>query len=361
MPRRQGGGGVLLEGFRFRDYARNNVRYILMHRALILAPFSASALQRLRRRARVAHESWLDTRRLYAPDELAERIDRDGVSCLVVEPDFVFDEVFEQAPGLRFVGVCRGSVGSVDVDAATGYGVLVVNTPARNARAVAEHTLGLMLALARRIVEGHNYVAGGRWLDPTEPYTAMRGAELGGRAVGMVGLGAIGRELARVCAALGMEVTAYDPYAADPPAGVRMLGLGELMAGADFVCVHAPATPQTRGLLSAEMLAQMKPTAFLVSAADPSVVARDSLVDTLRARRIAGAAFDVFETHPVAPDNPLLSLDNVILSPHVGGATAETVERHSRMMADDLLRYWSGERPLNLVNPGAWETRERDG
>ena len=326
-----------------------------MRRVLILAPFSADALDRLRRRARVDHESWLDKRRLYAPDELAERIRRDGVGCLVVEPDFVFDEVFECAPALGFVGVCRGSVSSVDVEAATRSGVLVVNTPGRNARAVAEHTLGLMLALARRIVEGHNYVARGRWQNPFEPYVAMRGAELGCKTLGIVGLGAIGRELAHVCAALGMEVTAYDPYADDPPPGVRMLGLGELMARADFVCVHAPATRETRGLLSAEMLALMKPTAFLVSAADPSVVAREPLVDALRTRRIAGAAFDVFETHPVAPDNPLLSLENVILSPHVGGATAETVERHSRIMADDLLRYWSGERPLNLVNPEAWQ------
>lgn len=332
-----------------------------MPRVLILAPFSANALTLLRQRARVDYESWLGTRRLYAPDELAERINRDGVRCLVVESDFVFDEVFESAPALKFVGVCRGSVGNVDVEAATRRGALVVNTPGRNARAVAEHTLGLMLTLARRIVEGHEYVAGGRWLNPTEPYTSMRGSELGGKTVGIVGLGAIGRELSRVCAALGMEVAAYDPYAADPPAGVRMLGLDELMTRSDFVCVHAPATPETRGLLSAEMLALMKPTAFLVSAADPSVVACGALVEALRSRRIAGAAFDVFETHPAAPDNPLLSLDNVVLSPHVGGATAETVERHSRMMADDLLRYWAGERPLNLVNPAAWTTGGRDG
>ena len=332
-----------------------------MHRALILAPFSASALRRLRRLARVKHESWLDTLRIHASEGLAARITQEGISCLVVESDFVFDEVFERTPTLRFVGVCRGSVGNVDVEAATRRGVLVVNTPARNARAVAEHTLGLMLALARRVVEGHNYIAGGRWLNPAEPYVAMRGVELAGKTLGIVGLGAIGHELARVCAALGMEVTAYDPYADGAPVGVQMLALGELMARADFVCVHAPATAESRGLLSAEMLALMKSTAFLVSAADPSVVERDPLVEALRTRRIAGAAFDVFETHPVAPDNPLLALDNVVLSPHVGGATAETLERHSRMMADDVLRYWAGERPLNLVNPGAWTTGGRGG
>ena len=329
-----------------------------MRRALVLAPFAADALTRLRRRAEVSHESWLDTRRLYAPDELAERIDRNGIDALVVEWDFVFDEVFENAPGLRFVGVCRSSVAQVDLDAATRAGVVVVNTPGRNAQAVAEHTLALMLALARRVVQAHRYVAQGRWRNPVEPYAALRGSELGGKTLGIVGFGAIGRALARVCAALGMAVTAYDPYALGVPPEVRMLPLHDLLAQADFVCVHAPATAETRGMLDAERLALMKPAAYLVSAADPSLFSRNALVDALRARRIAGAAFDVFETHPIAPDNPLLTLDNVVFSPHLGGATAETVERHSQAMADDLLRYWAGERPLNLVNPEVWTCRK---
>ena len=329
-----------------------------MPHALILAPFADDALARLRRRASVAHESWLTTRRLYAPEELAERIERDGIDALVVESDFVFDEVFENAPSLRFVGVCRSSVSHVDLGAATRNGVIVVNTPARNAQAVAEHTLALMLALARRVVEAHNYVAQGRWRNPAEPYVALRGSELGGKTLGIVGLGAIGRALARVCAALGMSVTACDPYAQDVPPDVRMLPLDDLLAQADFVCVHAPSTAETRGMLDADKLALMKSTAYLVCASDPSVLSRDALVDALRARRIAGAAFDVFETHPVAPDNPLLTLDNVILSPHLGGATGETVERHSQAMANDLLRFWAGERPLNLVNPAAWACRK---
>ena len=127
-----------------------------------------------------------------------------------------FEDTLDLTPGLRFVGVCRAAVNQVDVDFATASGVVVVNTPGRNANAVAEHTLGLMLALARRIPAAHRYVQSGEWQVPTEPYIVLRGVELRGRTVGIVGLGAVGRRLADVCFALGMNVQAYDPYLASP-------------------------------------------------------------------------------------------------------------------------------------------------
>ena len=328
-----------------------------MMRALILAPFTSSCLETLRQSIEVTHESWLRSRRLYGPDKLASRLNEERVGILVIESDFVFEEVLEQVDSLRFVGICRGATNHVDVEAATRRGVVVVNTPGRNAQAVAEHALGLMLALARRIPAAHRYVAEGRWQNPVEPYLNMRGVELAGRTLGIVGLGAIGRRLAAICAALGMTVTAYDPYIADAAPWVALLDLDELLALSDFVSLHVPPTEQTEGLLDSRRIALMKPVAYLINATAPSVLDQDALVDALRERRIAGAAFDVFETHPVAPHNPLLALDNVVLSPHLGGATQETVERHSRMIADDILRFLRGERPQNLVNPDVWQRR----
>ncbi len=210
-------------------------------KALILAPFTDSQLVALRRTVDVTHESWMNSRRLYAPDELAIRLSEECITILVIESDFVFEEVFDAAPSLRFVGICRTTTGHVDVDAATERGVLVVNTPGRNAQAVAEHALGLMLSLARRIPMTHDYISGGRWLDPVEPYLAMRGVELSGRTLGIVGMGAIGRKLASMASALGMRCTGYDPYVVEPPKGVRMTELDALLEGADFVSVHAPA------------------------------------------------------------------------------------------------------------------------
>ena len=290
------------------------------------------------------------------PDELAQKLNDLGASVLVVEVDFVFEEVFEEVPGLRFVGICRAATTHVDVEAATAAGVAVVNTPGRNAQAVAEHALALMLALARRIPESHNYVAGGRWLNPLEPYVGLRGIELSGRTLGILGLGSIGRRLAEMASAIGMTCLAYDPYVDDPLPGVSLVGLEELLAGSDFVSIHAPLNSETEGLIDARGLALMKPTALLVNLSDASLVDREALAAALRGGTIAGAALDVFETHPVAPDHPLLALDNTVLTPHVGGATCETVERHSRMMADDILRFLDGDRPVNLVNPAVWDT-----
>lgn len=324
-------------------------------RSLVLAPFAEADLRRLSGRLHVEYESWTDSRRLLDPDELGAKLNGLGVSVLVIELDFVFEEVFEAVPSLKFVGICRAGTSHVDIEAATANGVAVVNTPGRNAQAVAEHALGLMLSLARRIPEGHSYVTGGRWLNPVKPYVELRGVELGGRMLGIVGLGAIGRRLAEMAGAIGMECVAFDPYVDAPPADIRLKDLDEVLAGSDFVSIHAPLTRETEGLIDSRGLALMKPTAYLMNLSDARIVDRGGLVDALESGRIAGAALDVFETHPIAPDHPLLGLDNVILTPHVGGATEETIGRYSKMMADDILRFLDGVRPLNLVNPGVWE------
>ena len=324
-----------------------------MH-ALILAPFDESQLERLRDRMDVSYESWLDTRRLTDPDDLTTRILSEDISILVVEADFVFEETFQQCPGLKFVGICRGSTNQVDLEAAAEHGVFVVNTPGRNARAVAEHALALILSLARRITWANDYVNSGSWLHPVAGYTDFRGVEVSARTVGVVGLGTIGRTLAEMCVGLGMNVVAYDPYVAEVPDGVSTADLATLAQTSDFVSVHVPATSDTTGLLDAEFFASMKSSAYLVNCSDYQIADEEALLEALRNRRISGAAFDVFETHPVTPDHPLLELDNVLLTPHIGGATDETIERHSKMMADDILRFVEGRRPVNLVVPELW-------
>ena len=323
-------------------------------RTLILAPFDPTQLVRLRKEMAVEHESWLDTRKLTDPEELAHRIRASGISILVVEADFVFEETFDDAPSLRFVGVCRATTDHVDIEAATRCGVAVVNTPARTARAVAEHALGLMFSLARNIPRAHTYVTSGQWSSPAEAYISMRGIELQGRTVGIVGLGAIGAELARMCIALDMNVVAHDPHVGSPPPDVRLTSLEALASGSDFISVHVPTRPGTAGMIGPTVISKMKPSAFLISCSDPAVMDQQAVTGALASGRIAGAAFDVFETHPIAPDNPLLKIDNVALTPHIGAATAETIQRHSEMMTDDILRFTRGERPLNLVNPEVW-------
>ena len=326
-----------------------------MSAALVLAPFSASGLELLGRCLDVTHESWLDTGRLQDPDELGARLDDERVSVLVVESDFVFEETFEAAGALRLVGVCRTSVSHVDVDAATRNGVAVVNAPGRNAQAVAEHALGLMLSLVRGIPSADEYVRSGRWENPVEPYVSMRGGELSGRRLGLVGLGRIGRILARIGLALGMDVAAHDPYVDATQTDVPLMDLDGLLAWADFVSLHLPGGEETDGLLDRRCLSLMRPTSYLVNASAAEVINHEALVEALESGRLAGAGLDVFESHPVAPGDPLLDLDNVVLTPHLGGATEETVERHSTMVAGDVLRFLDGVKPVNLVNAEVWE------
>ena len=327
-----------------------------MMRALILAPFAERYLRRLRRTLEVVYDSWTDSRRLHSPDELAARLRQEQASILVVEADFVFDEVFDAAPGLRLVGVCRNAFNQVDVEAASERGVLVVHTPARNAAAVAELTLALMLALARNVVPAHRLVIEGRWRDPVEPYLMFQGRELAGSVVGVIGLGHIGREVARRLRAMGARVLAYDPYV--PPRRMKVLGvtpagLKDLMRRSDFVTIHAALTGESEGLMDESLLRLMKPQAYLINTGAAAVVDQTALVRCLEERRIAGAALDVFEGQPLPPSSPYLKLDNVILTPHIGGDTRETVVRHSRMITEDIERFLRGLPPRRLVNPEA--------
>ncbi len=326
-------------------------------KALILAPFHPQALGRLRSKIEVVHESWMDTRRLLSPEELIERIQSQNLQIVIVEADFVFDEVFHATNTLRFVGVCRGSVNNVDIDAATEHGVLVVNTPARNAVAVAELTVGLMLSLARRIPTAHSMVQSEEWQDPVGPYISLRGVELAGKVAGVVGFGAIGSEVAKRLCAFDMKVVAYDPYVNPEKiakVGARQVDLNGLMKESDFVTIHCPVLPETIGLIGADEIGSMKPTAYLVNTGGWEIVDEAALLNALEQRHIAGAAFDVYQTHPVPQQSPFLKLDNVVLTPHIGGATDGTVERYSRIMCQEIERFIEGKRPQNLVNPEAW-------
>ena len=304
----------------------------------------------------VDHESWLESRVMWDPEELGRRISGEDISILVVEIDFVFEELFEMADCLKFVGVCHAGLNHVEVEAATRHGVVVVHTHGRTSQAVAEHVLGLMLALARRIPEAHAFTSGGRWRDPTAAYREMRGVELAGRTLGIVGLGAIGRRLAKVALALGMTVIGYDPYA-PAPEGVETMALDDLLRRADFVSLHVPQTEDVHGLLDRRRIGLMKRTAYLINTANSSAIEQAALVDALGSGAIAGAAIDVFESHPVPPSSPLLGLKNVVLTPHIGGATEETVRRQSVMIAEDIRRWMHGKRPKRLANPEVWDQR----
>lgn len=323
-------------------------------RALVLAPFSDRQLARLRRLMPVDYESWTDTNRLQDPDELGARLAADDVGVLIVEADFVFEEVFAAATPLRLVGVCRNALNQVDIASATAHGVAVTHARGRNTNAVAEMTLGLMLSLSRQIPQAHAFVAAREWRDPSAGYRRFRGREIAASTVGVVGFGQIGREVARLCVALGARVLVHDPFV--PERQIRALGarpaaLVAIAKTSDFVTLHVPDGHATSHLVDARFLARMKRGAFLINTSGGAVVDPVALVEALASGTIAGAALDVFAGQPLPLMSPLLAAPNLILTPHIGGATAETIERHSRMMVDEVGRLLADKPLRHVVNP----------
>lgn len=269
-------------------------------------------------------------------------------------------QLIDAAPQLRVIGKHGVGVDNIDIPAATARGIPVFSTPGTNSEGVVEMALAMMLSLARslrvaqRVVEGDAYVAG---------RAAYLAVEMQGRTLGLIGMGRIGSLLAQKCAlAFDMPVVAYDPYVNQPPEvpGARIelvRSLDELLARADFISIHVPLTPETRGLVGAAQLAKMKPTAYLVNTARGAVVDEDALAEALKGGVIAGAGIDVFAQEPTPAQHPLYGLDNVVLSPHVGGQTAESMQKMARAVAEGVLAALRGERPANVLNLAVYERR----
>ena len=327
---------------------------------LVLAPFTDLGLTQLKRLGSVTCEPWTETQMLYHPEDLGRRLTDEGFQALIVEADFLFEELFESAKGLRIAAICRTALNQVDLDAATEQGVAIIHTPGRNAQAVAELVIGQLLDLARHITEAAQFVVRGEWQDPTEAYIRFRGRELNGATLGLIGLGQIGVRVARLGRAIGMRVLAYDPYVITTSRAARNVefcGLEDLLSESDFVSIHVPETNDTTGMIGASQLALMRSSSYLINVTSANVVNVNALADSLRNGNIAGAAMDVHQSHPITPDSPFLGLPNVMLTPHIGGATTESIARHSSVIVEDLQRFVAGKQPKRLANVDVWKRR----
>jgi D-3-phosphoglycerate dehydrogenase len=261
--------------------------------------------------------------------------------------------LLERCPDL--LAVCSAGAGFdiVDVEACTAAGVIVCNNSGPGREAVAEHALGFMLALAKKIVVADRVIRRERVQDRS----ALRSSELLGKTLGVVGVGQIGGRLIELCAPFAMEVLAFDPYLTPEQAAARgatKVELDELLERADFVQLNCPLTPETEGLIGREQFARMKPTAFFVTTARGPVHDEAALYDALVSGGIAGAGIDVFHDEPPDPSHPLLTLDNVVASPHTAGITVEATRDIARATAEQWLTIFAGEVPPRLINPEVW-------
>jgi len=311
-------------------------------RILVADPIADDGVERLRAGGEVDVATGLSA------DELLSRIAE--YDALVVRSETkVTADVFDAAPRLRVVGRAGVGVDNIDIDAATAHGVLVLNAPAGNTIAAAEHAIAMMLALARNVPAADHSLRSGHW-----ERARFMGAELREKTLGVVGMGKIGFEVARIAReGLRMRVLAHDPLVTEErarQAGAELVDLATLLVSSDFLTVHVPLSDATRSMIGAAQLRQMRRGARLINVARGGIIDEQALADAISEGHIAGAAIDVFTKEPPPPDMPLLQLAQVVLTPHLGASTREAQVNVAFDVADQIVEYLQGGTPRYAVN-----------
>lgn len=275
------------------------------------------------------------------PGQIAARIG--GAEAVYTNRAPLTAETFAACPRLRFVGTFGTGYNMIDLEAARRAGVTVYNVPSYSTMAVAQSTISLLLSIACATPEHARYVREGRWTSPTDPQVAGRRMfELAGKTLGVIGYGEIGRAVARIAAALGMEVLACRRHPASGDGAARMASLDELLARSDVVSIHCPLTSETRGMIDAVAISRMKPGAVLLNTARGAILNEHDVADALDTGRLYMAGLDVLSEEPPSPGHPLAFHPRVICTPHVSWMPVETRERLLRAAADNLLRFLAG-------------------
>ena len=316
-----------------------------MAKVLVAEKIAESGLERLRA---AGHE--VEVQVGLSPEELAAVIP--GAHALIIRSATTATRELIAA-GSDLVVIGRAGVGldNVDIDAATEHGVLVANAPTSNIVSAAEQTMALILASARNTPQAHSALTEGRW-----ERSKWGGVELQSKTLGIIGLGQIGKLVATRAAAFAMKIVAYDPWVTDEGAAsvdAEMMSLDDLVAAADFITIHVAKTPQTLGMIDAELLSRAKPNLRVVNVARGGIIVEADLADAVANGVIAGAALDVFENEPLSADSPLLAVPQIVLTPHLGASTAEAQTRAGDQIAEQVELALAGGHVPFAVNTDA--------
>lgn len=273
---------------------------------------------------------------------------------IIAELDRVDTATLAKASKLRLVVSCRANPVNVDLDACSSRGIPVATTPGRNANVTADFSFALILATVRHLSVGERWMREGNWRKdhPFEPYETFQGIGLAGRTLGILGGGAVGLRVARRAVGFDMNVLVYDPYlgADRMDSAIKLCDLDEIFAQSDVVSIHVPVMESTIGLVGAHELSLMKPDSYLVNAARAVIIDQDALLEVLRQKKIAGAGFDVHYDEPLPRDSEMYTFDNVVLTPHIAGASNDVVREHSRMAIDAVRAWYEGRDIAHVAN-----------
>ncbi len=305
---------------------------------MIADPIEEICIERLKKFAEVKF--------LKEKDRLSEEI-RDADAIIVRSSTKLTKDILNNAQKLKVIARAGVGVDNIDLEEATKKGIIVVNAPDASSVAVAELTIGLMLALARNIIYANNSLKEKKW-----EKKKLKGIELRGKTLGIIGLGRIGSQVAKRAKAFDMNVIAYDPFVTEEYAkrlGVKLVDFETLLKESDFITIHVPLTEKTRNMITKREIEKMKDGVFIINCARGGIINEKDLYEALKSGKIAGAALDVFENEPPF-DSPLLELDNVIVTPHIGGNTKEAQKLACMMVCEDIERVLNGIPPINPVN-----------
>jgi len=300
-----------------------------------------AVLKRLEQHARLT----VHTNKAATPEELVQRLQGAKVAVNIRAYSKFDEPLLKACPDLKMIAVLGVGTDNVDLGAASRLGIKVTNTPGFSAVSVAEHTLALMMAAARRIPEHEKELRAGRW-------TRLPMIQLYGKRAGIIGFGNIGRQFAGLAKGIGMKVWAWtfnpSPRRAEQ-AGIQFVEFDQLLSQSDVIAVTIKASEKTRGLISRQALERVKPSCILVNTARASIVDTPAMIEALRKGKLAAAALDVYDQEPLPADDPLLFLPNVVISPHNAGMTPEAIERGNEMLVENIISFLQG-RLINAVN-----------
>ena len=265
----------------------------------------------------------------------------------------VTKEVIDLGKKLKLIARAGVGVDNIDIEHATKRKIIVINAPTSSTIAVAELAIGMMIALSRKLIEAHNTTKNGNW-----EKSKFLGYELSGKTLGIIGFGRIGIELAKRANSFNMEIIAYDPYQKDEvfkQNNVSKTDIDTLMKSSDYISVHANLTNETKNLINEKRLSLMKKSAFIINCARGGIIDEQALFKYLKNNYIAGAALDVYQKEPITKDNPLLTLPNVLLTPHIGALTHEAQLKAGNIISNEIIKYINNEKLTFVVNPEVLE------
>lgn len=338
-------------------------------KALVTAEMDQKWVEELKKFTEVTIAGWGKELRKLGEEELMDLLE--GQDILITSYDAVTKKVIEKSKDLKLIACTRANPVNIDIQTARERNIPVIYTPGRNSDCTAEFTIGMMMSIARKIPMAYKALKDGYYIEENKPelytkdglkrdvtwslgggspYVIFKGDQLKGKILGLLGYGSIGKRVAEIAKAIGMYIYVYDPYISEIEIdnnNQKKVSWEELISQSDFISSHMKVTPETTGLLGEKEFKKMKNTAYVINTSRGAVIDEKALIHALRNKEIAGAALDVFEIEPLYKEHPFIKeLDNIVITPHLGGATYDAIENHSKMIVKDVERFINKERLL---------------